>query len=85
MSRENSDSPRDLNSLREHKLTRRKVIRAASAAGFSSPVAINMTAEDVKASDSDQVTVSFDINGNSKHTVAADRMDWIKKSFRSYK
>ena len=76
----NLDEPRSLNSLNEHKLTRRKVMRAASSVGLSSAVAANMTVEDVKASDSDQVTVSFDISGNSKHTVDADRMEWMARA-----
>jgi len=74
------DSPKKLNSLKEHKITRRRVMNAAAAVGFSAPVALNMTVEDVKASDSDQVTISFDIGGNHKTTVPADEMEWIQRA-----
>ena len=75
-----SKEPNELNNIKDHKLTRRRVMQAATAIGFSSPVAMNISVDDVKAADSDQVTVSFDVSGNTKYTVAADRMDWLQKT-----
>ena len=72
--------PSDLNNIKDRKLTRRRIMQAATAIGFSSPVVMNMSVNDVKAADSDQVTVSFDVSGNTKYTVAADRMDWLQKA-----
>jgi len=60
-------------------------MEAAKAIGFSTPVAMAMTSEDVKASDSDQVTVSFDVSGNTKYTVAADRMEWLQRARKANK
>lgn len=79
------DSPKELNKIKDHKLTRRRVMETAKAIGFSTPVALAMTAEDVKASDSDQVTVSFDVSGDTKYTVSADRMDWLQRARRANK
>lgn len=73
-------SPDELNNFKEHKLTRRRVMNLASAIGFSTPVAMNMTVDDVKASDSDEVTVSWDVSGNTKYTVAADRVEWLQRA-----
>jgi hypothetical protein len=60
-------------------------MEAAKAIGFSTPVAMAMTSEDVKASDSVQVTVSFDVSGNTKYTVAADRMEWLQRARKANK
>jgi hypothetical protein len=60
-------------------------MEAVKAIGFSTPVAMAMTSEDVKASNSDQVTVSFDVSGNTKYTVAADRMEWLQRARKANK
>jgi len=55
-------------------------MKLAAAAGFPATTAMAMTAEDVKASDSDQVTISFDISGRVKKTVDADWYDHVQRS-----
>lgn len=77
---ENNSPPRELNSVKEHKLTRRRVVKMASAVGLSSAVAAQMTVDDVKASDSDQVTISLDTHGQRKWTMEADYLDWIQRA-----
>ena len=47
-------------------------MKLATAAGFSTATALAMTPEDIKAQDSDQVTISFDISGRNKKTVDAN-------------
>jgi len=69
-----------LNNMNEHKLTRRRVMRAAAAAGMSSAAVLTMTQEDVKASDSDQVTIPFTISGDVKKQIDADLLDWYYRA-----
>lgn len=83
MGDDDSMAPRELNSVKEHKLTRRRVVELASAAGISTAVASHMTVDDVKASDSDQVTVSLDVDGKRKWTMDADRLDWVQRATRA--
>ncbi|MCY4729814.1 twin-arginine translocation signal domain-containing protein [Natronomonas gomsonensis] len=73
-------TPRDLNRLNEHKLTRRRVMKAAAAAGMSSAAVLTMTPDDVKAADSDQVTIPFDTEGEEKKQIAADVLDWYYRA-----
>lgn len=72
-----------LNSKKEHKLTRRRVVELATSAGISTAVAANMTVDDVKAADSDQVTISLDCRGNRKYTTAADYLEWCQRAKRA--
>lgn len=69
-----------LNSIKDHKLTRRRILEAATAAGMSTAAAMTLTPEDVKAADSDQVTVPFDVHGNSKFQIASDKLDWYYRA-----
>jgi hypothetical protein len=69
-----------LNSIKEHKLTRRRILEVATAAGMSSAAALTLTPEDVKAADSDQVTVPFDVEGKSKFQIDSDRLDWYYRA-----
>jgi hypothetical protein len=70
----------ELKNLNGRKLTRRRVMKAAVAAGMSSSAALAMTPEDVKAADSDQVTIPFDVTGSEKRQVAADMIDWYYRA-----
>lgn len=72
--------PSDLNQKNSNKLTRRRIMKIASAAGFSSATAAALTPEDVKAADSDQVTIAFDIQGEVKHQVPADWYDHLVRA-----
>lgn len=83
MVRDDTMKPKQLNSVKDHKLTRRRVVKLASAVGLSSAVASQMTVDDVKASDSDQVTVSLDVDGQRKYTMAADRLDWLQRATKA--
>lgn len=78
----NSTPPRELNSGKDHKLTRRRVMRLASSAGLSSAVVANMTVDDVKAADSGQVTISLDVDGQRKYTIAADYLELVQRANR---
>lgn len=66
--------------MKEHKLTRRRVMKAATAAGMSTASALTLTPKDVKAADSDQVTIPFDVDGEIKRQVDADMMDWYYRA-----
>lgn len=79
---EDNIPPRKLNSVKEHKLTRRRVMKLASSVGLSSAVVANMTIDDVKASDSDQVTISLDVDGQRKYAIDADYLDWVQRATR---
>lgn len=79
----NTIAPRDLNSIKDHKLTRRRVVELATAAGISTAVAANMTVDDVKASDSDQVTISLDCHGERKYRTDADHLEWAQRARRA--
>lgn len=82
------DSLSDITKRDGTKLTRRRVMKLATGAGLSAPVAANMTASDVKAADSDQVTIAIDIGGNTKERVDSDWLEWhqmARKANRSIK
>jgi hypothetical protein len=70
----------ELKNLNGRKLTRRRVMKAAVAAGMSSSAALAMTPEDVKAADSDQVTIPFDVDGETKRQMPADLLDWYYRA-----
>jgi trans-2-enoyl-CoA reductase len=74
--------PSSINQKNASRLTRRRVMKLATAAGFSTATAMAMTPADVKAQDSDQVTISFDISGRKKKTVDADWYDHVQRSKR---
>jgi hypothetical protein len=69
------EKPSDITNKKESKLTRRRAMKLAAAAGFPSAAALSMTPEDVKAAASDQVTIPFDTEGNYKIQVDADMFD----------
>lgn len=73
-------SPRDLNNLNEHKLTRRRVMKAAASVGMSSAAVLAMTPDDVKAADSDQITIPFDVSGDEKKQISADLIEWYYRA-----
>jgi hypothetical protein len=72
--------PSDINNKKENKLTRRRVMKSAVAAGFSTATALALTPEDVKASDSDQVTIAWDVKGEEKRQVPADWYDHLSRA-----
>lgn len=72
--------PSDIHSGNNKKLTRRRVMKLATAAGFSATTAATLTADDIRAADSDQVTISFDTEGNIKNQVPADWYDWVQRA-----
>lgn len=55
-------------------------MQAALAAGFPATAALSMTPEDVKAADSDQVTIPFDTEGNYKIQVNAADYDHFMRA-----
>ena len=67
------------------KLTRRRIMKLATAAGMSSAVAANLTKADVKAASTDEVTISVDIQGNVKTQMAADRLEWLQRATKATK
>lgn len=74
------EKPKDLNTVKEHKLTKRRLMKVAVAAGISPLAASRLTVEDVKAADSDEVTISYDTEGQYKTTVPADWYERILKA-----
>lgn len=83
MTKDTQRSVRELNSKKKHKLTRRRVVKIAIGLGISSAVATNMTVDDVKASDSNQVTISLDVDGERKYVMDADYLDWVRRATRA--
>lgn len=73
-------NPSDINNIKEHKLTRRRIMRFMAASGAGASTLANMSVEDVKASDSDQVQISFDTEGNHKSMVPADWYDRLRQA-----
>lgn len=69
--------PSDIHRKKDHKLTRRRVIRMLTAAGVAPAAASRITVDDVKAADDDQVPISLDTKGNYKVNVSADWYDRI--------
>lgn len=74
------EKPSDLQNKKTSRLTRRRVMKMAGAAGFGAATAANMTVDDVKAAASDQVTISFDISGRTKKQVPADWYDQVQRA-----
>ncbi|MFT4905858.1 MAG: hypothetical protein ACI8UR_002439, partial [Natronomonas sp.] len=74
--------PSSINSKKASKLTRRRLMKMATAAGFPAATALSLTPEDVKASDSDQVTIAFDVTGEVKKQVPADWYDHVRRTKR---
>lgn len=64
----------------ESKLTRRRVFKIASAAGFSSVTASFLTVDDVKAMSSDEISISLDTEGEYKTNVPADWYEWLLRA-----
>lgn len=67
--------PSDIHSGKKHKLTRRRVLDALTAAGVAPVAASRITVDDVKAADDDQIPISLDVKGELKYNVPADWYD----------
>lgn len=72
--------PSDIHKKNTSKLTKRRLMKLMAASGFSGPALANISVDDVKAADSDQVPVSMDYDGNWKKMVPADWMDRMKRA-----
>lgn len=55
--------PSNIHSKKEHKLTRRRIMKMLTAAGVAPAAASRITVDDVKAADSDQIPISLDVGG----------------------
>lgn len=75
-----SEKPSDIHSKKEHKLTRRRIMKYLTAAGMTPVAASRITVDDVKAADSDQVPISLDVEGEIKKNVPADWYDQLIKT-----
>jgi hypothetical protein len=69
--------PSSINSKKESKLTRRRILKYLTAAGMAPSAAANITVDDVKAADSDQVPISIDVDGEIIEHVPADWYDRV--------
>ena len=67
--------PSSVFAKKPHRLTRRRLMKMSIAAGIPTATALALTTDDVKATDSDQVTIAFDIRGENKKQVPADWYD----------
>lgn len=74
--------PSDVNKIKEHKLTRRRIVRTLAAGGASVTTLENITVNDVKAADDDQVTIFLDTEGDRTKHVGADWYDQLTKANR---
>ena len=63
-----------------HRLTRRRVMKAAMASGFSVLTASRLTVDDVKAADSDEVVIYYDTEGRDKTHVPKGWYDYIQRA-----
>lgn len=70
-----NDKPSDIHKKSSSKLTRRRLMKMSSALGFSGATALNLTPEDVKAADSDQVPIALGYSSDTKVMVDADWYD----------
>lgn len=74
--------PSSLSKFKDSKLTRRKLLQAASAAGFGTATISTITVDDVKAADSDEVTISITCDGSRKVRVSSDWYDYLERTRR---
>lgn len=72
--------PSSIFSKKESKLTRRRIMKMATSVGIPTATAMSLTAEDVKASDSDEVTIAFDVSGENKKQVPADWYNHVRRA-----
>lgn len=79
---EPTDKPSSINRIKDHKLTKRRLIKALSSAGFGAASVSAITVDDVKASDSDQVTISLTCDGDRKKRVSSDWYDHLVRARR---
>lgn len=70
--------PSDIHTKKEHKLTRRRIMKMLTASGVAPAAASRITVDDVKAADSDQIPISLDVDGEYKENVPADWYDQVK-------
>jgi hypothetical protein len=76
------NKPSDVQKVKTHKLTKRRLMKILSAAGLCSASIKFVSTDDVKASDSDQVTISIDNSGERKKQVSADWYDQLVRARR---
>lgn len=72
--------PSDINSIKEHKLTRRRVVKTLASGGAGAATIANATVDDVKAANNDQVRISYDVTGEHKKLVPADWYDHLRRA-----
>lgn len=69
--------PSDIQSKKLNRLTRRRLMKYLSAAGVSIATVQNITVDDVKAADTDQIPIALDTQGNIIKNVSADWYDRV--------
>lgn len=76
------DKPSSINNIKDHKLTKRRLLSALSSAGFGTATVSSLTIDDVKAADSDQVTIALTCDGDRKERVSSDWYDHLVRARR---
>lgn len=76
------EKPSDLNNKDPSRLTRRRVMKLAAAAGFGASTVATLTSDDIKAAASDEVTIAFDVSGRNKKQVPADWYNRVQDAKR---
>lgn len=71
------EKPSDVNKIKSTKLTKRRLLKALSTAGAGTATLQAMTVDDVKAADSDQVTITMTCGRDIKQRVPADWYDFL--------
>lgn len=77
-----NNKPSSINSIKDHKLTKRRLLKALSSAGFGAASVNAITVDDVKAADSDQVTIAITCDGERKKRVSSDWYDHLVRARR---
>lgn len=72
--------PSSIHSKNLKGISRRRLIKALTGVGFSVTAASRLTAEDVKAADTDQVPISLDTEGKRKVMVSSDWYDRLTQA-----
>jgi len=76
------EKPSSINEINDHKLTKRRLLKTLSSAGFGAATVGAISVDDVKAADSDQVTIALTCDGERKMRVSSDWYDHLVRARR---
>lgn len=76
------DEPSSINQVKDHRLTKRRLVKILSSAGFGAASVSALTVDDVKAADSDQVTIALTCDGERTKRVSSDWYDAVVRARR---